>query len=53
MCALVAYYLAVSTENKARVLIGADAWVLDKFVRGAGPGYARVVASVSKRNGLQ
>ncbi len=40
-------------KNKARVLIGADAWVLDKFVRGAGPGYARVVASVSKRNGLQ
>ena len=28
-------------KNKARVLIGADAWVLDKFVRGAG------------RNGLQ
>lgn len=40
-------------KNKARVLIGADAWVLDKLVRGTGPGYARIVAAVSKRNGLQ
>ena len=39
-------------KNKARVLIGADAWVLDKFVRLSGPGYARAVASFSKRNGL-
>jgi NAD(P)-dependent dehydrogenase (short-subunit alcohol dehydrogenase family) len=39
-------------KNKARVLIGADAWVLDKFVRTTGPGYARLVGAFSKRNGL-
>lgn len=39
-------------NNKARVLIGADAWVLDKIVRAAGPGYQRIVAAFSKRNGL-
>lgn len=39
-------------KNKARVLIGADAWVLDKFVRGTGPGYARAVGAFSRRNGL-
>ena len=39
-------------KNKARVLIGADAWVLDKFVRLSGPGYARAVGAFSKRNGL-
>lgn len=38
--------------NRARVLIGADAWVLDKLVRVTGSGYQRIVASVSKRNGL-
>jgi NAD(P)-dependent dehydrogenase (short-subunit alcohol dehydrogenase family) len=39
-------------NNKARVLIGADAWVLDKLVRATGPGYQRLVAAFSKRNGL-
>lgn len=39
-------------NDKARVLIGADAWVLDKFVRIAGPGYQRIVAAFGKRNGL-
>ena len=39
-------------KNKARVLIGADAWVLDKFVRGTGPGYAARRRRFSKRNGL-
>ncbi len=39
-------------KGKPRVLIGADAWVLDKFVRVAGPGYQRVVAAFSKRSGL-
>lgn len=39
-------------NNKARVLIGADAWVLDKIVRVTGPGYQRLVAAFSKRNGL-
>ncbi|AXT85812.1 acetoin dehydrogenase [Aeromicrobium sp. A1-2] len=39
-------------KNKARVLIGSDAWVLDKIVRISGPGYARLTASFSKRNGL-
>lgn len=39
-------------KNKARVLIGADAWVLDKFVRVTGSGYQRIVSTFSKRNGL-
>lgn len=39
-------------KNKARVLIGGDAWVLDKLVRLTGPGYQRAVAAFSKRNGL-
>ena len=39
-------------KNKARVLIGADAWVLDKFVRLTGAGYQRVVAPMSRRSGL-
>lgn len=39
-------------KNKARVLIGADAWLLDKIVRVTGPGYQRIVAGFSKRNGL-
>jgi len=39
-------------KNKARVLIGADAWVLDKFVRVTGPGYQRAISAFSKRNGL-
>ena len=39
-------------RNKARVLIGADAWVLDKFVRLTGSGYQRAVSAVSKRSGL-
>ncbi|KRC66346.1 acetoin dehydrogenase [Aeromicrobium sp. Root236] len=39
-------------KNKARVLIGADAWVLDKFVRLTGSGYQRAVSAFSKRNGL-
>ncbi len=39
-------------KDKPRVLIGADAWVLDKFVRVTGPGYARLIGAVSKRNGL-
>ncbi len=38
--------------NKARVLIGADAWVLDKFVRLTGAGYQRAITAFSKRNGL-
>ena len=36
----------------ARVLIGADAWVLDKFVRVAGSKYQGLVMSFSKRSGL-
>jgi NAD(P)-dependent dehydrogenase (short-subunit alcohol dehydrogenase family) len=39
-------------KNKARVLIGVDAIVLDRFVRLTGPGYHRTVAWFSKRNGL-
>ena len=39
-------------KNKARVLIGADAWVLDKFVRVAGSKYQGAVTSFSKRSGL-
>ena len=39
-------------KNKARVLIGADAFVLDKFVRLTGPGYQRAMAAFSRRNGL-
>jgi NAD(P)-dependent dehydrogenase (short-subunit alcohol dehydrogenase family) len=39
-------------KGKARVLIGADAWVLDKLVRVSGPGYQRITAAFSKRNGL-
>ncbi|MCW2830850.1 MAG: acetoin dehydrogenase [Aeromicrobium sp.] len=39
-------------NDKARVLIGADAWVLDKFVRVTGAGYQRVVGAFSRRNGL-
>ena len=39
-------------NNKARVLIGADAWVLDKFVRVAGSKYQGAVTSFSKRSGL-
>lgn len=44
--------LAGVEKNKARVLIGADAWVLDKFIRVTGSGYQRIVASFGKRNGL-
>ncbi|MGA4691762.1 SDR family NAD(P)-dependent oxidoreductase [Rhodococcus sp. AB351] len=36
-------------KNKARVLIGADAKLLDAFVRVAGPAYQRVVATVTSR----
>ncbi|MDX6276259.1 MAG: hypothetical protein QOJ72_387 [Nocardioidaceae bacterium] len=39
-------------KNKARVLIGADAWMLDKFVRVAGSKYQGAVMSFSKRSGL-
>ena len=39
-------------RNKARVLIGADAWVLDKFVRVSGSGYQRAVSAFSRRSGL-
>ncbi len=39
-------------NNKARVLIGADAWVLDKFVRLTGSGYQRAITAFSKRSGL-
>ena len=39
-------------NNKARVLIGADAWVLDKFVRLTGSGYQRAISAFSKRSGL-
>ncbi len=39
-------------KDKARVLIGADAWMLDKFVRLTGPGYARAVSAFSRRSGL-
>lgn len=39
-------------KNKARVLIGIDAWALDKLVRVTGPGYQRLVAGFSKRSGL-
>lgn len=36
-------------RNKGRVLIGADAKLLDAFVRIAGPSYQRVVAAVTAR----
>lgn len=36
-------------RNKARVLIGADAKLLDAFVRIAGPSYQRIVATVAGR----
>jgi NAD(P)-dependent dehydrogenase (short-subunit alcohol dehydrogenase family) len=39
-------------KDRARVLIGADAWALDKLVRVTGPGYQRLVAAFGKRNGL-
>ena len=39
-------------KNRARVLIGADAWVLDRFVRLTGSGYQRAVSAVSRRSGL-
>ncbi|MGA8987597.1 SDR family NAD(P)-dependent oxidoreductase [Aeromicrobium sp.] len=39
-------------KNKARVLIGGDAWVLDKVVRISGSGYQRLTTAFSKRNGL-
>ncbi|MDX6232901.1 MAG: hypothetical protein QOH68_1901 [Nocardioidaceae bacterium] len=39
-------------NNKARVLIGADAWVLDKFVRLTGSGYQRAITAFSRRTGL-
>jgi NAD(P)-dependent dehydrogenase (short-subunit alcohol dehydrogenase family) len=39
-------------NNKARVLIGADARVLDAFVRLTGAGYQRAVTAFSRRNGL-
>ncbi|MET1036772.1 MAG: SDR family oxidoreductase [Aeromicrobium sp.] len=44
--------LAGVERNRARVLIGADAWVLDKLVRVTGPGYQRLVAAVGRRHGL-
>jgi len=31
------------------VLIGTDAWVIDKLIRLAGPNYQRVLATVSNR----
>ncbi|MEV7395566.1 SDR family NAD(P)-dependent oxidoreductase [Aeromicrobium sp. NPDC092404] len=39
-------------NNKARVLIGADARVLDVLVRLTGSGYQRAVTAFSRRNGL-
>jgi NAD(P)-dependent dehydrogenase (short-subunit alcohol dehydrogenase family) len=39
-------------RNKARVLIGADAWLLDAFVRVSGAGYQRAVSAFSRRSGL-
>ena len=39
-------------KDRARVLIGADAWVLDRFVRLTGSGYQRAVTAFSKRSGL-
>ena len=51
--ATAAMVILKGVENgKARILIGADAWVLDKLVRVAGPGYQRLVAAFSRRNGL-
>jgi short-subunit dehydrogenase len=44
--------LAGVEKDRARVLIGADAWVLDKLVRLTGSGYQRLVAAASKRSGL-
>jgi NAD(P)-dependent dehydrogenase (short-subunit alcohol dehydrogenase family) len=44
--------LAGVEKNRARVLIGADAWVLDKLVRLTGSGYQRLVAAASRRSGL-
>lgn len=44
--------LAGVERDRARVLIGADAWVLDKLVRVTGSGYQRLVAGFGKRNGL-
>jgi NAD(P)-dependent dehydrogenase (short-subunit alcohol dehydrogenase family) len=44
--------LAGVEKNKARVLIGSDAKVLDALVRVTGSGYQRLVAAASKRGGL-
>lgn len=44
--------LAGVEKNKARVLIGTDAKLLDAMVRVTGSGYQRLVGGVSKRNGL-
>ncbi|UYP20090.1 SDR family NAD(P)-dependent oxidoreductase [Rhodococcus sp. Z13] len=41
--------LAGVRKNKPRVLIGADAKLLDAFVRIAGPAYQRIVAGVTAR----
>ncbi|AWB91494.1 SDR family NAD(P)-dependent oxidoreductase [Aeromicrobium chenweiae] len=44
--------LAGVEKDKARVLIGADARVLDAFVRITGSGYQRIVRAASPRSGL-
>ena len=36
-------------KGRPRVLIGTDAWVIDKLIRLAGPNYQRVLATVSNR----
>lgn len=47
-----AIILAGVERNKARVLVGPDAWALDKFVRITGAGYQGIVRAFSRRNGL-
>jgi short-subunit dehydrogenase len=39
-------------KGKRRVLIGPDAWFMDKFIRVTGPNYLRIVAAFGRRNGL-
>jgi short-subunit dehydrogenase len=36
-------------KNKARVLVGTDAKILDAFVRVSGPGYHKVLVALARR----
>ena len=44
--------LAGVAKNKARVLVGADAKILDAIVRLTGPGYYRILVNLTRRSKL-